>query len=129
MGLSSLRAQSASIHHQGPGVNGASEKEGERAELGVGVSDPHLAHCRNKGDTLLGYCPPRDILLSGDPCPQAPKLCPSVVLPALSRLAILGYRRPLEERDLWSLNKEDRSQMVMQRLLEEWNKQHDRAAR
>lgn len=52
-----------------------------------------------------------------------------MVLPAHSRLAILGYRRPLEERDLWSLNKEDCSQMVMQRLLEEWKKQQDQAAR
>ena len=52
-----------------------------------------------------------------------------MVLPAHSRLAILGYRRPLEERDLWSLNKEDRSQMVMQRLLEEWKKQQEQAAR
>ena len=52
-----------------------------------------------------------------------------MLLPALSRLAILGYRRPLEELDLRSLNKEDRSQMVMQRLLEEWKKQQDQAAR
>ncbi|KAM9748173.1 ATP-binding cassette sub-family C member 3 [Dama dama] len=66
-----------------------------------------------------------------------PNPCPEAGAGFLSRLsfwwftklAILGYRRPLEERDLWSLNKEDRSQMVMQRLLEEWKKQQDQAAR
>lgn len=51
-----------------------------------------------------------------------------MVLSAGSRLAILGYRRPLEDRDLWALNKEDCSQMVVQRLLEEWKKQQEQAA-
>uniref|UniRef100_A0A8C2VPQ5 ATP binding cassette subfamily C member 3 n=1 Tax=Chinchilla lanigera TaxID=34839 RepID=A0A8C2VPQ5_CHILA len=39
------------------------------------------------------------------------------------RLAILGYRRPLEQQDLWSLNEEDCSRRVVQRLLEAWQKQ------
>ncbi|XP_077632923.1 ATP-binding cassette sub-family C member 3 isoform X1 [Crocuta crocuta] len=46
-----------------------------------------------------------------------------------TKMAILGYRRPLEEQDLWSLNEEDRSQMVVDRLLEKWKKQQKRAAR
>ncbi|XP_057569930.1 ATP-binding cassette sub-family C member 3 isoform X1 [Hippopotamus amphibius kiboko] len=66
-----------------------------------------------------------------------PNPCPEAGAGFLSRLsfwwftklAILGYRRPLEEQDLWSLNKEDCSQMVMQRLLEEWKKQQEQAAR
>ena len=44
-------------------------------------------------------------------------------------MAILGYRRPLEEQDLWSLNKEDCSEVVVQRLLEAWKKQQKQAAR
>lgn len=44
-------------------------------------------------------------------------------------MAILGYRRPLEEEDLWSLNREDQSEVVVQRLLEAWKKHQKRAAR
>lgn len=44
-------------------------------------------------------------------------------------MAILGYRRPLKEEDLWSLNKEDRSEVVVQKLLEAWKKLQKRAAR
>lgn len=45
------------------------------------------------------------------------------------RMAILGYRRPLEEQDLWSLTEEDRSQVVVDRLTEAWKKQQKQAAR
>ncbi|XP_067572446.1 ATP-binding cassette sub-family C member 3 isoform X1 [Pseudorca crassidens] len=66
-----------------------------------------------------------------------PNPCPEAGAGFLSRLsfwwftklAILGYRRPLEEWDLWCLNKEDRSHVVVQRLLEERKKQQERAAR
>ncbi|XP_049715652.1 ATP-binding cassette sub-family C member 3 isoform X2 [Elephas maximus indicus] len=66
-----------------------------------------------------------------------PNPCPEASAGFLSRLsfwwftnmAILGYRRPLEEKDLWSLNEEDTSQMVVQRLLEAWKKQQRQAAR
>ncbi|XP_029783715.1 canalicular multispecific organic anion transporter 2 isoform X2 [Suricata suricatta] len=46
-----------------------------------------------------------------------------------TKMAILGYRRPLEEQDLWSLKEEDRSKMVVDRLMEEWKKQQKRAER
>ncbi|XP_061033006.1 ATP-binding cassette sub-family C member 3 isoform X6 [Eubalaena glacialis] len=66
-----------------------------------------------------------------------PNPCPEAGAGFLSRLsfwwftklAILGYRRPLEEWDLWCLNKEDRSHMVVQRLLEARKKQQEQAAR
>ncbi|XP_021067908.1 canalicular multispecific organic anion transporter 2 [Mus pahari] len=45
-----------------------------------------------------------------------------------TRLAILGYRRPLEDRDLWSLSEEDCSHKVVQRLLEAWQKQQNQAS-
>ncbi|XP_038181480.1 ATP-binding cassette sub-family C member 3 isoform X2 [Arvicola amphibius] len=60
-----------------------------------------------------------------------PNPCPEASAGFLSRLsfwwftklAILGYRRPLEERDLWTLDEEDCSHKLVQRLLEEWQKQ------
>ncbi|XP_004591269.2 ATP-binding cassette sub-family C member 3 [Ochotona princeps] len=66
-----------------------------------------------------------------------PNPCPEVSAGFLSRLsfwwftelAILGYRRPLEEKDLWSLDKDDRSHMVVQRLLKAWRQQQKQAAR
>ncbi|XP_008059021.2 canalicular multispecific organic anion transporter 2, partial [Carlito syrichta] len=66
-----------------------------------------------------------------------PNPCPEASAGFLSRLsfwwftnmAVLGYRHPLEEQDLWSLNKEDSSQMVVQRLLEAWRTQQKQSAR
>uniref|UniRef100_A0A8C3WJS4 ABC-type glutathione-S-conjugate transporter n=1 Tax=Catagonus wagneri TaxID=51154 RepID=A0A8C3WJS4_9CETA len=68
---------------------------------------------------------------------EDPNPCPEAGAGFLSRLSfwwftkliILGYKRPLKESDLWSLNKADCSQMVVQRLLEEWKKQQEKASR
>uniref|UniRef100_A0A667IL47 ATP binding cassette subfamily C member 3 n=1 Tax=Lynx canadensis TaxID=61383 RepID=A0A667IL47_LYNCA len=45
-----------------------------------------------------------------------------------TKMAILGYWRPLEEQDLWSLTEEDRSQVVVDRLTEAWKKQQKQAS-
>ncbi|KAF5915974.1 hypothetical protein HPG69_003047 [Diceros bicornis minor] len=71
---------------------------------------------------------PKDV--DPNPCPEASagflsRLC----FWWFTKMAILGYRRPLEDRDLWSLNKEDRSEKVVERLLKAWNKQQKGAAR
>ncbi|XP_055982515.1 ATP-binding cassette sub-family C member 3 [Sorex fumeus] len=66
-----------------------------------------------------------------------PNPCPEKRAGFLSRLsfwwftemAILGYRRPLEEQDLWSLNKEDSSQEVVPKLLKAWEQQKQAAGR
>ncbi|XP_041520483.1 ATP-binding cassette sub-family C member 3 isoform X2 [Microtus oregoni] len=63
-------------------------------------------------------------IIDPNPCPEAS----AGFLSRLSfwwftKLAILGYRRPLEERDLWTLNEEDCSHKLVQRLLEAWQKQ------
>ncbi|XP_032727951.1 canalicular multispecific organic anion transporter 2 isoform X1 [Lontra canadensis] len=66
-----------------------------------------------------------------------PNPCPELSAGFLSRLcfwwftkmAILGYRRPLEEQDLWSLKEEDCSQNVVHGLLEAWKKLQKTAAR
>ncbi|KAH0629433.1 hypothetical protein JD844_011498 [Phrynosoma platyrhinos] len=34
-----------------------------------------------------------------------------------------GYKRPLEDKDLWSLNTEDKSDVIVQKLQKEWDKQ------
>uniref|UniRef100_A0A8C8DWC3 Multidrug resistance-associated protein 1 n=1 Tax=Oryzias sinensis TaxID=183150 RepID=A0A8C8DWC3_9TELE len=36
------------------------------------------------------------------------------------RMMLTGYKRPLEEKDLWSLNPEDRSHCVVPQLLRRW---------
>ncbi|XP_052050863.1 ATP-binding cassette sub-family C member 3 isoform X2 [Apodemus sylvaticus] len=45
-----------------------------------------------------------------------------------TKLAILGYRRPLEDRDLWSLSEEDCSHKVVHRLLEAWQREKNQAS-
>ena len=41
--------------------------------------------------------------------------------PAFTRMMVTGYKRPLEEKDLWSLNPEDCSQRVVPQLVCRWN--------
>uniref|UniRef100_A0A669BLK1 Multidrug resistance-associated protein 1 n=1 Tax=Oreochromis niloticus TaxID=8128 RepID=A0A669BLK1_ORENI len=41
----------------------------------------------------------------------------------LSLMMMTGYRRPLEEKDLWSLNAEDCSHRVVPQLVKRWNTQ------
>uniref|UniRef100_A0A669C4I6 Multidrug resistance-associated protein 1 n=1 Tax=Oreochromis niloticus TaxID=8128 RepID=A0A669C4I6_ORENI len=43
----------------------------------------------------------------------------------LSLMMMTGYRRPLEEKDLWSLNAEDCSHRVVPQLVKRWNTQSE----
>ncbi|XP_042720019.1 multidrug resistance-associated protein 1 isoform X3 [Lagopus leucura] len=60
-----------------------------------------------------------------------PKPCPEFSASFLSRitfwwitgLMIQGYRRPLEAKDLWSLNKEDTSEQIVPGLARNWAKE------
>ncbi|XP_062448120.1 ATP-binding cassette sub-family C member 3 isoform X2 [Rhea pennata] len=60
-----------------------------------------------------------------------PNPCPELTSGFLSRLtfwwftsmAILGYKRPLEDKDLWSLNEDDTSKIIVQQLNKEWNRE------
>ncbi|XP_052536065.1 multidrug resistance-associated protein 1 isoform X1 [Tympanuchus pallidicinctus] len=60
-----------------------------------------------------------------------PKPCPEFSASFLSRitfwwitgLMIQGYRRPLEAKDLWSLNKEDMSEQIVPGLARNWAKE------
>uniref|UniRef100_A0A6I8NPA0 ATP binding cassette subfamily C member 3 n=1 Tax=Ornithorhynchus anatinus TaxID=9258 RepID=A0A6I8NPA0_ORNAN len=61
---------------------------------------------------------------SPNPCPEANAgFLSRLTFWWFTRMAILGYRRPLEEKDLWSLNEDDTSQVVVQRLLREWDRE------
>lgn len=40
-----------------------------------------------------------------------------------------GYKRPLEEKDLWSLNAEDKSQRVVPQLVRRWDKECSKVKR
>lgn len=64
--------------------------------------------------------------------PRAPcgLLCPLVLNYRFSlRMAIKGYKMPLEAKDLWSLNKRDRSEVMVPRLLREWEEEQAKAKR
>ncbi|NXG12463.1 MRP3 protein, partial [Sakesphorus luctuosus] len=57
--------------------------------------------------------------------------CPELNSGFLSRLtfwwftsmAIHGYKKPLEEKDLWSLNEDDTSKTIVQQLSKEWDRE------
>ncbi|XP_009074986.1 PREDICTED: canalicular multispecific organic anion transporter 2 [Acanthisitta chloris] len=38
-------------------------------------------------------------------------------------MAIHGYKRPLEDKDLWSLNEDDTSKIIVQQLSKEWDRE------
>ncbi|KAM4634684.1 multidrug resistance-associated protein 1 [Polymixia lowei] len=57
-----------------------------------------------------------------NPCPEAgASFLSRISFWWITRLMVTGYRRPLEEKDLWSLNPEDRSQRVVPHLVRRWN--------
>ncbi|XP_015151018.1 ATP-binding cassette sub-family C member 3 isoform X6 [Gallus gallus] len=65
------------------------------------------------------------------PANTDPNPSPELTSGFLSRLtfwwftsfAILGYKKPLEEKDLWSLNEDDISKNIVQKLSREWDKE------
>nr|KAG8537479.1 hypothetical protein GDO81_024468 [Engystomops pustulosus]KAG8537480.1 hypothetical protein GDO81_024468 [Engystomops pustulosus] len=62
-----------------------------------------------------------------NPCPEAEAgFLSRLTFWWFTRLAILGYRRPLEDKDLWSLNEDDTSKEVVTKLIKEWEKEKTR---
>ncbi|XP_076000227.1 multidrug resistance-associated protein 1 isoform X2 [Genypterus blacodes] len=47
----------------------------------------------------------------------------------ISRLLVTGYKRPLEEKDLWSLNPDDCSQRIVPQLVRRWDKECQKVKR
>uniref|UniRef100_A0A8C2H4Q5 ABC-type glutathione-S-conjugate transporter n=1 Tax=Cyprinus carpio TaxID=7962 RepID=A0A8C2H4Q5_CYPCA len=64
-----------------------------------------------------------------------PNACPEITAGFLSKMtfwwftsmAIKGYKSPLENKDLWSLNKQDSSELVVPNLLNEWEVEKSKA--
>ncbi|XP_050979758.1 ATP-binding cassette sub-family C member 3 isoform X1 [Labeo rohita] len=64
-----------------------------------------------------------------------PNACPEITAGFISKMtfwwftgmAIKGYKSPLENKDLWSLNKHDSSELVVPNLLNEWEVEKSKA--
>ncbi|XP_051905539.1 multidrug resistance-associated protein 1 isoform X2 [Hippocampus zosterae] len=57
-----------------------------------------------------------------NPCPEpGASFLSKITFWWITRMMLKGYKHPLEEKDLWSLNPEDRSQKVVPRLVQRWN--------
>ncbi|KAL6103555.1 abcc1 [Pungitius sinensis] len=57
-----------------------------------------------------------------NPCPEpGANFLSRITFWWITGLMVTGYRRPLEEKDLWSLNSEDRSHRVVPELVCRWN--------
>nr|XP_033816968.1 canalicular multispecific organic anion transporter 2 isoform X2 [Geotrypetes seraphini] len=62
-----------------------------------------------------------------NPCPESTSgFLSHLTFWWFTSMAILGYKRPLESKDLWSLNEDDTSKVVTNSLLKEWEKEKSR---
>ncbi|XP_060620764.2 ATP-binding cassette sub-family C member 3 isoform X1 [Anolis sagrei] len=66
--------------------------------------------------------------LDHNPCPELNSgFLSKITFWWFTSMAVQGYKRPLEDKDLWSLNADDKSDVIVQKLQKEWNKQkHER---
>uniref|UniRef100_A0A8C5WMM8 ABC-type glutathione-S-conjugate transporter n=1 Tax=Leptobrachium leishanense TaxID=445787 RepID=A0A8C5WMM8_9ANUR len=56
-----------------------------------------------------------------NPCPEAEaSFLSKMTFWWFTKLAALGYKRPLEDKDLWALNEQDKSKVVVSKLIKEW---------
>ncbi|XP_056263509.1 multidrug resistance-associated protein 1 isoform X1 [Pseudoliparis swirei] len=57
-----------------------------------------------------------------NPCPEpGASFLSRITFWWITTMMVTGYRRPLEEKDLWSLNSEDRSHTVVPQLVRHWD--------
>ncbi|AWP18241.1 putative multidrug resistance-associated protein 1-like [Scophthalmus maximus] len=57
-----------------------------------------------------------------NPCPEpGASFLSRITFWWITRMIVTGYKRPLEEKDLWTLNPGDRSQRVVPQLVRRWN--------
>ncbi|XP_061829744.1 multidrug resistance-associated protein 1 [Nerophis lumbriciformis] len=62
------------------------------------------------------------VVKDSNPCPEpGASFLSKITFWWITRMMMRGYRHPLEEKDLWSLNPEDCSQKVVPRLVHCWN--------
>ncbi|XP_044152162.1 ATP-binding cassette sub-family C member 3 [Bufo gargarizans] len=59
-----------------------------------------------------------------NPCPESDaSFLSRLIFWWFTKMAILGYKRPLEDKDLWSLNEDNTSKIVVSKLVKEWEKE------
>ncbi|XP_042196879.1 multidrug resistance-associated protein 1 isoform X2 [Callorhinchus milii] len=64
------------------------------------------------------------LILSTNPCPESKaSFLARITFWWFTELTILGYKRPLEAKDLWSLNENDTSEKIVPELVYEWKKE------
>eukprot|EP00079_Xenopus_tropicalis_P030763 XP_012826972.1 PREDICTED: canalicular multispecific organic anion transporter 2 isoform X2 [Xenopus tropicalis] len=72
------------------------------------------------------FSPVRDEI---NPCPESDAgFLSRLTFWWFTKMAILGYKRPLEDKDLWSLNEDDTSNVVVTNLIKEWEKEKSNLA-
>ncbi|XP_017294825.1 multidrug resistance-associated protein 1 isoform X1 [Kryptolebias marmoratus] len=65
-----------------------------------------------------------------NPCPEpGASFLSRITFWWITRMMMTGYRRPLEEKDLWSLNPEDCSHKVVPQLVRRWNSECQKVKR
>ncbi|XP_058021721.1 ATP-binding cassette sub-family C member 3 isoform X2 [Ahaetulla prasina] len=65
--------------------------------------------------------------LDPNPCPELKSgFLSNITFWWFTSLVIQGYKKPLEDKDLWSLNADDKSEVIVQNLQKEWDKQKQR---
>nr|XP_034960244.1 canalicular multispecific organic anion transporter 2 [Zootoca vivipara] len=63
--------------------------------------------------------------LDPNPCPELNSgFLSKITFWWFTSMAVQGYKKPLEDKDLWSLNAEDKSEVIVQKLQKEWDKQN-----
>uniref|UniRef100_A0A4W3IKJ1 Multidrug resistance-associated protein 1 n=1 Tax=Callorhinchus milii TaxID=7868 RepID=A0A4W3IKJ1_CALMI len=63
-------------------------------------------------------------VLVQNPCPESKaSFLARITFWWFTELTILGYKRPLEAKDLWSLNENDTSEKIVPELVYEWKKE------
>uniref|UniRef100_A0A8C3AES5 ATP-binding cassette, sub-family C (CFTR/MRP), member 3 n=1 Tax=Cyclopterus lumpus TaxID=8103 RepID=A0A8C3AES5_CYCLU len=81
-------------------------------------------------ELILCFCHPYPCLTSLNLCPETTAgFLSTLTFWWFTSLAIKGYKTPLENKDLWSLNQRDSSKVMVPKLLQEWEKELAKAKR
>uniref|UniRef100_A0A4W3K651 ATP-binding cassette, sub-family C (CFTR/MRP), member 3 n=1 Tax=Callorhinchus milii TaxID=7868 RepID=A0A4W3K651_CALMI len=73
---------------------------------------------------LSSFSEPPPLFSKLNPCPEdSAGFLSKITFWWFTGLARLGYRRPLEDKDLWSLSTDDTSEVIVPRLLKEWEQE------
>uniref|UniRef100_A0A3B3S0J1 ATP binding cassette subfamily C member 3 n=1 Tax=Paramormyrops kingsleyae TaxID=1676925 RepID=A0A3B3S0J1_9TELE len=68
------------------------------------------------------------VVTDPNPCPESSAgFLSTMTFWWFTSMAIKGYKNPLENKDLWSLNKQDSSEVIVPKLLKEWEVEQDKS--